>query len=117
MKHRVVWPIAGVLGLAVLVVGITKLSAQRPPINLPGLAPPVGRFVVAHATAARVIILDSATGQVYVAEEKDFKPVSALPKVGEGFRPPGLDRLRDRGRPREKDKDKIEDKAKDKGKE
>jgi hypothetical protein len=119
MNHRVVWPIAGVLGLAVLVVGITNLSAQRP-VNVPGTAPPAGRFVVADAGEDAVLILDSATGQVYRAQEKDFKKMSELPKVGEGFRPPALDRRpdftkdkdkvggpgRDRERFRDKDKDK-----------
>lgn len=71
---------------------LTQLPAQR---DLPIRPLTTGRFVVAHATAERVLILDSTTGQIYVAEEKDFKKLAELPKLaprlferdGEGDRP------------------------------
>jgi hypothetical protein len=121
MNQRVVWPIAGVLGLAVLVVGITQLSAQRPPVNLRGTGPPTGRFVVADAGDDYVLILDSATGQVYRADEKDFNKMSALPKVGERLRQPALDRRPDFTKDKDKvggpgrDRERFRDKDKDKG--
>src|SRR5262245_44199078 len=95
MKHSVVWPIAGVLALAVLVFGLASLLAQ-PRANIPGIGPQPIRFVVAHATAGQVLVLDSMTGQVYEFREKDFKKPSELPRVGDGvIRPRFGDRDKD----------------------
>jgi hypothetical protein len=60
-----------------------------------------GRFVVAHSSPERIVILDTATGQVYVATERDFKKMSEMPKVGGDrlIRPPFRDK-EDPERPR-----------------
>lgn len=133
MKHRIFWPIIGGLGLVLLILVFNPGSAQRPPDDDPRPGPPPGgphpgRYVVAHATADRVVILDTATGQVYVARERDFKSMADLPRGGSerGFGPAFRERgdkdkearrpLRDRLRPREKEKDGREDKDKDKDK-
>jgi hypothetical protein len=110
MNRRIVWPVAGVLGLAVLVLSISGLPAQRP-INMPTPGLHSGRFVVAHATPTRVIILDSATGQVYAAGERDFKPMSELPRPGEGSRPPFMQR--DKDKDNFSDKDRKEDRPRE----
>jgi hypothetical protein len=86
MKHRVVWPIVALLAIGLVVLSINSVSAQRDgdrgrPMERMGSAPHAGRFVVAHALAERIVILDTATGQLYVAGEKDMKKVSELPKV------------------------------------
>jgi hypothetical protein len=99
VKHRIFWPIVGGLGLALLILVLNSGSAQRPPDDEPRPAgPPPGgpmpsRFVVAHATADRVVILDTVTGQVYVARERDFKSMDELPGggTGRGFRPSARD--------------------------
>jgi len=105
MTARVVWPVAGLLGLGLLVFArfAPPSSAQRPerPARdtpaargadspLATLRPPVGRFVVARATKQEIVILDTATGQLYKATPNDFKKFSELPKIGEGrgLRPP-----------------------------
>jgi hypothetical protein len=87
MNQRIVWPLAFVAGAGLLAFGLASTFAQRPPE-----APPVspvfyGRFIVAHAAAERVLVLDSATGQVYKFLEKDFRRPADLPKVDAGFRP------------------------------
>lgn len=89
MKQTVVWPIAAVVALGVVVLGITTVEAQRDgdrgrPMDRPAPAPRAGRFVVAHALAERIVILDTATGQLYVAGERDMKKFSELPSIGDG---------------------------------
>lgn len=83
MKQRVVWPIAAVVALGVVVLGVSSLAAQREGDRerRPGviMAAP-GRFVVAHALAERIVILDTATGQLYVATERDMKRHSEMPR-------------------------------------
>jgi hypothetical protein len=88
VTHRIVWPIAALLGLIVLVVGISNVPAQRfgGGAMYSPYPPQPGRFAVAHATATRVIILDTATGKLYRATEDDFSKMSDLPKFG---MPPG----------------------------
>jgi hypothetical protein len=90
MKQTVVWPIAAVVALGVVVLGIATVEAQRDGdrgrggMDHPAHAPHSGRFVVAHALAERIVILDTATGQLYVAGEKDMKKFSEMPKIGDG---------------------------------
>jgi hypothetical protein len=117
VNHRIVWSVAGVVAaLGLLVFGISTLSAQRPPAyGFPMMGvPQVGRFTVAHATATKVIILDTMTGQVYKAEEGDFKKASSLPKVGEGFRPTGPPDFKDKAKPFFQDKRKGQDRREEK---
>jgi hypothetical protein len=111
VTHRIVWPIAALLGLIVLVVGLSNVPAQRfrPGGGMPDFPPSQpGRFAVAHASATRVLILDTATGTLYRATEDDFKKMSEMPRFGGPMPLPG---------PFDKDKDRpgrFVDKAKDK---
>ena len=87
MNHRIVWPVAGLLGLVLLAVGISTVPAQVRP--MPFLAPrQVGRFVVAHATEKQIIILDTTTGKLYKAGRDDFQKYSDLPKIGDAHAVP-----------------------------
>jgi hypothetical protein len=100
VSHRIVWPITVLVGLVILVVGISSMSAQRPQpggsfINLP---PQTGRFVVAHASADKVLVLDSVTGKIYRVTESDFKKASEMPKVGMPMMPFNPFTDKDRGR-------------------
>ena len=55
---------------------------------MPGMPGPMpGRFVVAHASARQVLVLDTTTGQVYRVPSDDFKSASDLPRMrpGENF--------------------------------
>jgi len=124
----------GVLGLGLLVLGFTRSSAQPPMGGFGGGFgfTQTGRFTVAHAMPSQVLILDTATGQVYQAKSGDFKKMSELPRVGggfmggppffdkekekdKGFRPPfGREKDKDFRRPFEKEKDIKEKDEKDK---
>lgn len=112
MKSNFVWPIAGVLGLGILVFGLSLAPAQRDrPMEgfRPMLQP--GRFTVAHSHPERILILDTATGQVYAVNEKEFKKSSDLPKVGEMPRPRFFER--DREKEKRDDPDKREKRERD----
>jgi hypothetical protein len=94
----------------VLLFSIGVVPAQRPPIPMmPGFPPQPGRFVVAHATDKRIVVLDTATGRLYKAGEDDLKKMSDLPKLEGGFAPPfpggGPGRDDDRRPPRPGDRD------------
>lgn len=83
MTHRVVWPITILVGLVILVAGISNMQAQLPGSGMGMMMPPQpGRFVVAYGSATKVIILDTGTGKLYAAGEKDFAKASELPKFG-----------------------------------
>jgi hypothetical protein len=131
MSHRFVWSVVAALSLGGLIAFISQSSAQRAgggraggaaEPGMPGMAGPhgmPGRYVVANASPSQVLILDTATGQVYRAGEKDFKSVSDLPGMGRpgggrDVRPPARDRgpepkveerPRDDRRPPAKDKE------------
>src|SRR5262249_56312639 len=83
VQSRIIWPVAGIIALVVVVLAVSLSGAQRPerPVlpGMGGMLPMQGRFVVAHASATQVLILDTTTGKVYKAGEKDFKPMSELP--------------------------------------
>src|SRR5262245_23159840 len=80
MSHRVLWPLGGLLTLLVLVASFNQAPAQPRPA-LPLIGGQVGRFVVAHASEKQIIILDTTTGKLYKATEKDFEKYSELPKT------------------------------------
>src|SRR5262245_20933905 len=92
MQSRIIWPVAGIIALLVVVLAVSFSGAQRPERpalpGMGGMLPMQGRFVVAHASATQVLILDTVTGKVYKAGEKDFKPVSELPRTFEIPAPP-----------------------------
>ena len=115
MSHRILWPLVACLGLGGLILVISQSTAQRPGSGMPGMPGGMpgmpGRFVVANASSSQVLILDTATGQVYRALEKDIKKLSELPHMGGGgdARPPARDR-----RSPAKDKDDVRPPARDK---
>jgi hypothetical protein len=133
MNRTGLWMAAGLFGLVLLIFGVAHLSAQRerrpaePPRPPPGgFMPPgqVGRFVVAQVKGDVIILLDTATGDLYKATADDAKKYSERPKAPT-FRPPGdrgrerrREAGRDRGRERGRDKDRArerprEERAKD----
>jgi hypothetical protein len=97
MSHRIVWPVVAALSLAGVIAWLSQSSAQRAPggraggAGEPGMAGPhgmPGRFVVVNAQLlsrgeARVLLLDTMTGQLYRAEEKDVKKMSEMPGRGQ----------------------------------
>jgi hypothetical protein len=111
MYHRIVWPIAGLLGVAILALSIRTLPGQGPG-PMPYMMGQVGRFVVAHATEKQIVILDTSTGQLYKASSDDFKKFSELPKTGTGVYPayPSKDKEKDKGPLKDKDKVPLKDK-------
>lgn len=102
MKSRIVWSVVGGLVLVGLAVVIGSSYAQRPGVGFSPFGAPAGRFAVAHASADAVLVLDTATGQVYKAGRDDFKKMSELPRIDERGRPPVIDRDRPFGKEREK---------------
>jgi len=88
MSSRTTWTIFAAVVLAGLIVGLAQLVAQpRPPLDRPGVNmpfAPAGRFVVASVQdrTGNIIILDTATGDLYKATPEDFKKFSDRPKVG-----------------------------------
>jgi hypothetical protein len=116
MNNRTVCSIAGLLGTGCLLIGLGALWAQRPdrprivqsqpqPPFMHGpmmMGPHAARFVAAHATEKRIVVLDSATGKLYQAKESDLLPISSLPKFDQPPPPPPGD---ERGRPRRERKD------------
>jgi hypothetical protein len=109
MKHRILWPVVGGLGLFALAFAIGSAYAQRivrggeggGGVGVAAFAMP-GRFTVAHGSADAVLILDTATGKVYRAGKDDFKKMSELPKINEGL--PGVG-PRDPDRPIHRERD------------
>lgn len=118
MSNRVFWPIAGVFALAFMALVVSSQSSaqrrpqpedrdERPqPVVRPGFMA-AGRFVVAHATEKQIVILDTATGQLYKATDKDIKAYKDLPRPGPVRVP-----VRERGREQPKERP-----ARDRGKE
>lgn len=116
MKHRIVWPIVGVLGLLALLIAFNTTSAQPKPGMTwvpPGIAPPSGRFTVAYHSEKTIVVLDTATGKLYKATDKDFLPLSKLPKLEGGMVPmPAVPPLLDPKKDEKKEPElkKLEDK-------
>lgn len=104
MKHRIVWVSGGAAALFALLAVIGTIEAQRQPQPGGGAGgmgggmgmgfggPQVGRFVVVPLAGRplrggdgpAIVLLDTATGKLYRATEKDFLSASDLPKIGEG---------------------------------
>jgi len=103
MSHRFLWPVGGVLALLVLAVSFNSTPAQRTPA-IPIFGGQVGRFTVAHAGEKQIIILDTTSGKLYKATEKDFQKYSELPKTeGLEIPLPFLDKDKRKDGPRPKD--------------
>ena len=108
----------GLLGLLAFTAG--QLTAQRfPREEPPGVrAGHVGRFVLVRAVGDVVILLDTATGDLYQADlKRDVKKYSERPRVRVPGELPAVDkRAVDKVRIVDKDKatvDKVVDKAPD----
>jgi hypothetical protein len=101
MTRKLTATITGLIVLAVLIVGMAQLNAQRPgpreegppAAARPGFFPagPVGRYMVARLDGSNIILLDTTTGDLYVATPKDFKKFSERPR-GPAFGPPTFER-------------------------
>ena len=120
MNRRFLWPLGGLLALVILAASFSHTPAQRGPMQFFG-GGQVGRFVVAKTGddkgAPYVIILDTTSGKLYKATEKDFLKYSELPKVEPmDFQLPFFDK--DKGpkdkAPPPKDKEELKDKGKEK---
>jgi hypothetical protein len=96
MNRTGLWLTLALLLAGLTVFGISSLVAQRPP-PLPGMggfnAPEIGRYQVVRATDDEVIVLDTATGDLYRAKTKDIKPYSERPKPDTGKRDPVIPAL------------------------
>jgi len=134
MSHVRLWLAGGVVVLVLGVLGLSALTAQRMPPGFGGSE--IGRYVVAHVGPEGIILLDTATGELYKAGPNDIKPHAARargdrgiiidrdPRDRERFADkeaiddPRFDKRadKDKGRPDDKarDKDGVEDKARDK---
>jgi len=89
MDRRILWPAVGVVAVVALWWATPSTPAQ--PGGPWGRFQPTGRFVVAHASATQVLILDTTTGTIFKAGEKDFKAFADLAKMmeeGGGGPPP-----------------------------
>jgi len=120
MKQRYLWLFGGLTALLIVAVTYRETPAQR----MPFFGGQVGRFVVAHATDKQIVILDTTTGKLYKATEKDFAKFSDLPKQepmdfpipifpGERDKGPAKDRPRERDKEKDKEKAPARDKEKD----
>ena len=90
MNHKNMWLTAGAVLLGLVIAGISYVSAQPPfrPEPRPN-DQGIGRFQVVQVVEREIIILDTATGDLYAAGPKDIKPFSGKPVMGrrEGFKP------------------------------
>jgi hypothetical protein len=92
MSRRGAWIVAGLLFLAVVTITVSSLMAQ---VWNPGPAQggqPPGRFQVVSSAPDGVVLLDTATGELYKAGPGDIKPYYMRPRVGQ----PDFGRDRDR---------------------
>ena len=118
MTRRFLW-LWGLLALLILAASFSHVPAQRGP-SVPFFGGgQVGRFVVAHASDKQIVILDTTSGKLYKATEKDFQKYSDLPKIEPMEIPlPFGGRDKDKGKEAPKDKElKDKDKAPPKDKE
>jgi hypothetical protein len=113
MSRKFILLLAGVVLFGALLIGTAWVSAQRPGGGamafFPG--PSVGRYVVAHSSAKQIVILDTATGDLYKATPDDYKSLKERPKpqpLPDRF----FDKEKDR-KERDKDKGSDQDKGKD----
>jgi hypothetical protein len=96
MKHKSTWALVGLLALVGVFAAISALEAQRPQRAEFLLGGQVGRYQTVKVDGDNVFLLDTATGDLYLAHLSEAKP--------HGNRPKGADR------PRFFDKEKAPDK-------
>jgi hypothetical protein len=91
MEQKGAWIIAGAIVVGLFGFGFTHLFAQRSDFGserrLLGGEP--GRYQVARASSDVIVILDTATGDLYYAVPSDIKPFSSRPhgEPSTGVRP------------------------------
>jgi hypothetical protein len=76
MSSKTGWMAAGLLALIILIVGISNLSAQRFGTAGSGHGD-VGRYVLVRNTDDALIIMDSASGDLFKATPADIKSFAA----------------------------------------
>jgi hypothetical protein len=77
MTRQTGW-VVGAMALALLIYGVSQLSAQRS-----GQSPgEVGRFVVVRSSADVIVIMDTTIGDLYNAVPSDIKPYAARSRGG-----------------------------------
>jgi hypothetical protein len=79
MTHVKLWLTGGFVLLIGGVIGLSALTAQRTPPSLLG-GSEVGRYQAVHTSPDGIILLDTATGELYRATPNDIKPHSARPR-------------------------------------
>jgi hypothetical protein len=77
MARQAGW-LAGAAALALLIYGVSQLSAQR---SGPSHGE-VGRFVVVRSSADVIVLMDTTTGDLYNAVPSDIKPYAARAQGG-----------------------------------
>ena len=107
MDRKGAWITVGILAGAVALFALSNLLAYRAPIrpsDTVSVPEATGRFQVVRSAADHIILLDSATGDLWKARiPEDVRPYK------ERVRPEPVDR----GGPTDKDKDKPADIKKD----
>jgi len=99
MKNKSVWAIGAVILLVGGALVVAQLAAQPRfprPDSMPFMGPvQVGRYTVVKVEGSgsdiKILLLDTATGTLYQANDNDLKKYSELGKMGGPPRPPAID--------------------------
>src|SRR4051794_32457893 len=83
MKSDRLWIALAGAAVGALLMGLAPLGAQRAADPRPAETG-VGRFQVVRVVDQEIVLLDTATGELYAAGPKDVKPHTARPQVAEG---------------------------------
>ena len=114
MERRNTWILGCAILLGFSIFGLSQLWAQRfPGDGRGGSEGLVGRYQVVRSSPEAVLLLDTATGELYGAGREDIRPTSARPRGGEVAGPGML--FKDKGdfkeripEPRFPEKDKVD---------
>jgi hypothetical protein len=90
MTRRFTWGLLALAAVLLLAAVSTHLVAQRPapPPVPPDPGPFPARFVVVKFVGDNIILLDSATGDLYRATPADYKLMADKPKFAAAVPPP-----------------------------
>src|SRR5437660_1146216 len=81
MDRKSVFVIAAAILAASVVIGLSPTWAQHGfRTDQPTGDGAVGRYIVVNVSDAEVIIMDTASGDLYSAKPKDVKPYEARPR-------------------------------------
>jgi hypothetical protein len=96
MERRNTWILGCAILLGFSIFGLSQLWAQRfPGDGRGGSEGLVGRYQVVRSSPEAVLLLDTATGELYSAGREDIRPTSARPRGGEVAGPGN--RFKDKG--------------------